>query len=226
MSKQLQNLSFYVLFSVIFLVSVIFNFEALAFYSKPFIIPAIVLYYFLTNQVKTNYLFLFSILFFYLGDVITLIDKPSLHEIGLVCFSIPYFFVLYILVKRLKEINVYKRIDFFNFSHLLMTIILVVLMLMVLNNVELDTKFEYYIYLVFGLQLVFMGILSSVLYLNENGQSGLFLSLAVASFIISDMFYILNKNLVELSVFKFINALSQTVSYFFYSIYFIVNIKK
>lgn len=226
MSKQLQNLSFYILFSVLFLASVMFKLEALAFYSKPFIIPTIVLYYALTNQVKTNYLFLISIMFFYVGDVLALLNIPSFYEIGLVSFSIPYLFVLYILVKRLKEINVYKRINFFNFSHVLMTIILVVLMLMVLNNVELKTKFEYYIYLVFGLQLVFMGILSSVLYLNESGQSGLFISLAVASFIISDMFFILNKNLLELSIFKFINALSQTVSYYFYCRYFLVDIKK
>lgn len=103
--------------------------------------------------------------------------------------------------------------------------ILSILLCTVLSYLEIKSTLEFIIFLFLGLQLVTMGVLTSIVYYNEANKQSFFLILAVSTFIMSDLFFILNKNIHELMIFKIINGLTQTVSYMFYVKYFLERTK-
>lgn len=95
----------------------------------------------------------------------------------------------------------------------------------VLNYLEISSKLEYFTYFAFGLQLVSMGVLTSIAYYNQADKKNFFLILTVASFIMSDLFFILNKKIEAMWLLNFINVTCQTASYYFYVKYFLERTK-
>lgn len=148
----------------------------------------------------------------------------ELYYFGLLVFSIPYLFVIFFIIKDILLIkrNGGKQNDF---TFLVILVILSILLCTVLSYLEIKSTLEFIIFLFLGLQLVTMGVLTSIVYYNEANKQSFFLILAVSTFIMSDLFFILNKNIHELMIFKIINGLTQTVSYMFYVKYFLERTK-
>lgn len=224
MNKSKVALLFFFVAGLLFLISIFFNLEQLELISKPAIIPSTVMYYFFETKRKYNLAFLTSLILFFVGDMLYMLKIEEMYYLGLLVFSIPYLFIIYFVIKDLLLIktNGGKQNDF---TFLVILIILSVLLCTVLSYLEIKSTLEFIIFLFLGLQLVTMGVLTSIVYYNEANKQGFFLILAVATFIMSDLFFILNKNLHELMIFKIINGLTQTVSYMFYVKYFLERTK-
>ncbi|BCY29507.1 lysoplasmalogenase family protein [Flavobacterium okayamense] len=224
MNKSKVALQFFLVAGLLFLISIFFNLEFLELISKPAIIPSIVMYYFFEIKRKYNLAFLASLFLFFLGDMLYMLKIEELYYIGLLVFSVPYLFVIYFVIKDILLIkrNGGKQNDF---TFLVILVILSILLSTVLSYLEIKSTLEFIIFLFLGLQLVTMGVLTSVVYYNEANKQSFFLILAVPTFIMSDLFFILNKNLHELMIFKIINGLTQTVSYMFYVKYFLERTK-
>lgn len=220
MDKAKVALIFYFSASFLYLIAVFFDWEILELISKPAIIPSIMMWYFFKIRRKFNVLFLISLLFFFLGDMLYMLDVEGLYSLGLFFFSIPYLFVIYFTVEDLKEItkNNKKTGDY---SFVVILIILSGLLYTVLSFLEIKTQIEFATYMFMGVQLVLMGVLASLVYYNLPNRQSFFLALAVSAFIMSDLFFILNKNLHELLIFKMINTFTQSISYLFYVKFFI-----
>ena len=224
MNKSKVALQFFLVAGLLFLISIFFNLELLELISKPAIIPSIVMYYFFENKRKYNLAFLTSLFLFFTGDMLYMLKIDELYYFGLLVFSIPYLFVIFFIIKDILLIkrNGGKQNDF---TFLVILVILSILLCTVLSYLEIKSTLEFNIFLFLGLQLVTMGVLTSIVYYNEANKQSFFLILAVATFIMSDLFFILNKNLHELMIFKIINGLTQTVSYMFYVKYFLERTK-
>ena len=224
MNKSKVALQFFLVAGLLFLISIFFNLELLELISKPAIIPSIVMYYFFENKRKYNLAFLTSLFLFFTGDMLYMLKIDELYYFGLLVFSIPYLFVIFFVIKDILLIkrNVGKQNDF---TFLVILVILSILLCTVLSYLEIKSTLEFIIFLFLGLQLVTMGVLTSIVYYNEANKQSFFLILAVSTFIMSDLFFILNKNIHELMIFKIINGLTQTVSYMFYVKYFLERTK-
>ena len=224
MSKSKVALQLFIGAGFLFLISIFFDLEILELIAKPIIIPSISMFYLF--EVRRNYslVFLTSLLFFFIGDMLYMLNVEELFFLGLLVFSFPYLFVIYFVVKDIIYIkrNGGKQNDF---TFLVILIILSVLLCSVLSFLEINSIIEFIIYLFLGLQLVTMGVLTSIVYYNETNKQNFFLILAVSTFIMSDLFFILNKNIHELMVFKIINGFTQTISYMFYVKYFLERTK-
>lgn len=224
MNKSKVALQFFLVAGLLFLISIFFNLELLELISKPAIIPSIVMYYFFENKRKYNLAFLTSLFLFFTGDMLYMLKIDELYYFGLLVFSIPYLFVIFFVIKDILLIkrNGGKQSDF---TFLVILVILSILLCTVLSYLEIKSTLEFIIFLFLGLQLVTMGVLTSIVYYNEANKQSFFLILAVSTFIMSDLFFILNKNIHELMIFKIINGLTQTVSYMFYVKYFLERTK-
>ena len=224
MNKSKVALQFFLVAGLLFLISIFFNLELLELISKPAIIPSIVMYYFFENKRKYNLAFLTSLFLFFTGDMLYMLKIDELYYFGLLVFSIPYLFVIFFIIKDILLIkrNGGKQNDF---TFLVILVILSILLCTVLSYLEIKSTLEFIIFLFLGLQLVTMGVLTSIVYYNEANKQSFFLILAVATFVMSDLFFILNKNIHELMIFKIINGLTQTVSYMFYVKYFLERTK-
>lgn len=221
MNKSKITISVYAASVLLFLISILINFKLLELISKPLIFSSLLFYFFLRLKVKEyNYLFFLTILFFFLGEVFFMINDTALFEFSLVLFVIPYLIIVYFIGKDLIRLfeNKNRKIDF---TFIFILIILIVLLCTILNNLEVESLFESIVYVVFGVLLVIMGFLTSLVYYNQSNRKNFYLVLAVASFIISDLFFLLNKNFYELMLFKLINGTTQMLSYFFYIEYFL-----
>lgn len=221
MDKSRVALILFITAGFLFLMSIFFKLEILELVAKPMIIPSMMMYYFFElKRKKHDVIFVTSLLLFFFGDMAHMIDVNALYGIGLFLFTMPYLIIIYFLVIDL--IGFYKREDKkVDFTFLLILIILVGLLYSVLSFLEVDSVLALSTYVFLGLQLVVLGVLTSILYYYESNKQNFFLVLAVCSFIMSDLFFILNKSFYELTLFRLINGATQTVSYFFYVKYFL-----
>lgn len=215
MNKSKVALQLFLFAGLLFLISIFLNLEVLELIAKPIILPSISMYYLFLAKRNYSLSFLLSLFLFFVGDMLYMLNIEEMYNLGLLVFSFPYLFVIYYASKDILSFckDGGKKIDF---SFLVILIILSILLYSVLSFLEVHSTLEFIVYLFLGLQLVVMGVLTSIVYYNEADKQSFYLSLAVASFIMSDLFFILNKNMHELMVFKIINGLTQTVSYLFY----------
>lgn len=214
----------YFLAVFLFLLGTVFQIDVVIQISKPLIIPFILVYYFIKNESKIDFLFVSSLLIFFVGEMLYLIEPKEYYKIGLIFFALPYLILIYLIFR--DNISLFKTKNKKNdFTYIFIFILLSVLLFSVLSFIEIGSLEQFLFYLFFGLQLVILGVLTSFVYYNRPNKAHFFLILAVATFIISDLFFVLNKEISELLVLKFVNTLSQMVSYYFIVMYFLLKSK-
>lgn len=214
----------YFLAVFLFLLGTIFQIDVVIKISKPLIIPFILAYYFIKNENQVDFLFVLTLLFFFTGEILYLIDPKEFYKVGLLFFAIPYLVLIYLIFK--DNLSLLKTKDSKNdFTYIFIFILLTVLLVSVLLFIETGSIKQFLFYLFFGIQLVVLGVLTSFVYYNRPNKAHFFLILAVATFIISDLFFVLNKEMNDIIMLSFVNALSQMVSYYFIVMYFLLKSK-
>lgn len=220
MSKN-PALFLYVTSGLLFLFSLYFKSEDLMLVVKPMIIPSILYYYFTKRKNNINSIFVISVIFFFVGDMLFLINYEDFFVLGMLIFLIPYLFVIFFLYEDIKQIIAKRENNKIDFTFIVILLILLNLMITVLKALELSSLTEEILYLLFGIELVTMGVMASMIYFHSSIKRNFYLAITISTFIISDLFFVLNKNIQNLLVFELINGTAQTVSYFFYINYFL-----
>lgn len=221
MIKKSPSLLLFCIAGFFYLIATILENESLALLTKPVIIPAIVAFYVAEKKGKVNFWYLLSFFLFFIGDMLYLIDIEGYYLLGLVIYLLPYLIVLIFIFKDFVLFFKNKKIGKTDLSFLIISIFLIYLLVSIMNVLNPSSKIEFVYFLIFGIELVLMGILASLLYVHNANRVNIFLMITVSLFILSDMFFILNKNVHNLFVFKLTNIVTQIVSYFFYAKYLI-----
>jgi hypothetical protein len=77
---------------VLYIIAVLIGSDNLELFSKPIIIPSIYYFYYISVRGKINYLFSFSVLSFFIGEILHLISREEFNISGLIFLLIPYFY--------------------------------------------------------------------------------------------------------------------------------------
>lgn len=213
-----------ILFSIagiLYFFSVFTGNEYLGLLSKPMIIPSVFIYYLFVSKFKVNILFIISLFAFFVGDMLYLVNLEDYYMLGLVIYLSPYLIVLFFLSQDTFNLIKRKKVNKSDLSFLIILFFLIYLMFSILNILEIKSKEEFIYFLLFGIELVLMGVFATLLFVSENSKVNFFLIITVSLFILSDIFFILNKNLFPLMIFKLGNVISQIISYYFYTRYFV-----
>lgn len=216
MSKNSTAIYVYLFAGILFLLSIAFENEDIALVFKPMIIPAMFFHYYKSVKGNMNSLFVASLFLFFIGDMLYLISLDDFFELGLLIFVLPYLIVLIFNIKDLRIILNKKNNERIDYTFVLIFVLLLGVLYEVINNIDIQSKTELIFYLFFGIELVLMGVLATMCYYNSNNKVNIFMLISVGLFILSDLFFIMNKNIYSLMIFQFLNGLSQTLSYYFY----------
>lgn len=210
---------------ILYVIAVLIESDNLELFSKPIIIPSIYYYYYISVRGKISYLFSFSVLSFFVGEILYLISPEDFNVLGLIFLLIPYFFILYFIIQDLNYYLKKQKIKLNTFSFYIILMLLVYLFFDVLMMMIEESSFDFFIYALYGLTLLLMGILAFVMLINYSNRTILYTGFMVACFIVSDLFFVFYKKLPDLLALKMINVTTQELSFFCYISYFISRTK-
>ncbi|WMW77164.1 hypothetical protein RF683_06600 [Flavobacterium sp. 20NA77.7] len=226
MSNKLTLVQIYFLIAIVYVIASLWHIENLKLLSEPALLPVIYFYYMEEIKVKPSQFVLFSVCLFFIGDMLSLVSEEDYYIQSLFFLLIPYMLLLNKLVKDfIKLVKQYKW-SILNFSVLVTIVLLFYLFFSVVNLLTIRDVVEQYIIYVFGLTLVFLAIISTLLFMFNDSKSNVYMMLAVITFVVSDLFFIFNKKIDTNVIFLFLNTIAQVVSYFFYMKYFILKSEK
>ena len=221
MIKLNSALLFYFTALLLYACSIFFDSQNLELFCRPVIIPSVYYFYFTSVKGKVNFLFSISILFFFVGEILFLISQTDFLIPGLICYLLPYFIVTFFLC---QDFLYYLKKKQYKVNSLAFYIIFLLLLYLIYNSLFLameSSKVEFSIYILFGILLLFMGMISFLIQFNFNNRTILFMILMVIAFVVSDLFFIFSTRMQDLMALKMINLLMQQLSYFLYAGYFI-----
>jgi hypothetical protein len=221
MIKKSPSLLLFIISGFLYLIASLIESEFLSLLVKPIIIPSIIVFYFTETRGKVNFWFVFSLFLFFVGDMLYLINLEDYYLLGLVFYLSPYLIVLVFIFKDFFKLIRGRSLDKTDLSFLIILFFLLYLLVSLMNVLNPSSEIEFVYFLLFGIQLVLMGVFGTLLYLHEPNKANFFLIITVSLFILSDIFFILNKDVFGLRVFKITNIVTQIASYYFYARYLI-----
>ncbi|MDP5096799.1 MAG: hypothetical protein NWP90_03810 [Flavobacterium sp.] len=210
---------------LLYVVAVLIGSDNLELFSKPIIIPSIYYFYYTSVKGKISYLFTFSVLSYFTGEILFLLNQDDFLLSSLVFFGIPYIIITFFLTKDFLFYLKIKKYDVNNISFYIILMLLFYLLYNVLSFINETSQIEFSIYIIYGILLLVMGLLSFLIQFNFNNKAISFMVLMVVFFIISDLFYIFSKSTKDVMALKLINVVSQQLSYYLYVGYFVYRTK-
>ena len=221
MANLNSALVFYFGALILYVLSIFFDSPNLELFSRPIIIPSIYYFYFISVKGRINLLFSISILSFFIGEILYLISASDFLIQGLICFGIPYFIVTYFLCQDFLYYLNKKKYEINSISFYIIILLLFYLLYNVLSFINESSQLEFSIYIIYGILLFVMGILTFLIQFNFNNRTILYMVLMVSSFIVSDLFFIFSTNMKDVIALKLLNVISQQLSYCLFVGYFI-----
>lgn len=209
----------FIIVCVLYFFSSVLELSNLEIITKPLFLPILLLYY--VKKTKGNFQnrVLVSFVFFYIAELLVLVDGKQFYLLAILFFLIPYMILLYFVTKEF--IPQLKNIDFnkFNFIIFFIFIFLVYFIINIFLIIDTASIFEQLVLYTYGLVLLLLIIFSISLYFLKHSTVNLFLILTVIAFVLSDVFYIFIIKFENNLAFKSVNLISQLLSYHFFVTY-------
>lgn len=207
-----------ILFFLALLCTIIFDWtqqDVFATYAKAIILPAIFIYFLISNEFQIRKTEGAIFFFCFVGQVFDLMDI----ELGsVISFLAVYLLILIIFVREHEKIELTKR-DILPIS---IVVVFIVYLLISVLTIKLDSlkRFDF-IYILYGLVLSIMSYFCFVSYITKGTYITLLMSLMAVSYIFSDIFYIFNEYFSYSIVLVLIRDVTQILAYYFMVEYFL-----
>ncbi|OXE99174.1 hypothetical protein BC749_102600 [Flavobacterium araucananum] len=214
-----------ILFFVALLCTIIFDWteqDFFALYAKAIVLPAIFIYFLISNEFKIKKTEGLIFLFCFVGQVFDLMDI-EISEIGAVLsFLVVYLLIVKLFIREHEKIKLAKK-DILPVS--IVIIFIVYLLISVLSLQSDNMKKFNIIYTFYGIVLGVLSYFSFVSYITKGTHITLLMSLMAISYIFSDIFYIFNEYFSYSVVLVLIRDVTQILAYFFMVEYFLEKVK-
>jgi len=200
----------------------ILEYDSCVLYTKSIIIPLVFIYYLITNEYKISLIKTLVFLFCFIGDIFNLLNFEVSPLGALLSFLFVYLLLLKLTFDDFKRLKFNKRDRF--------PILLSFFFIVAISTSILSLKFEnmdldFSMYLIYGITLCILSFFSITNYIKKTNYAFLNSVIMCVSFMISDVFFVINKFYLSLYAFSFIYVFVQVFSYFFMVTYFIENDK-
>lgn len=207
---------------VVYLTAVTVDNYTLQLFSKPFVIPAIFMFYLLANNFKVPFVNIIIYLLFYSGEMYFLWNNNLPNLFQMITCNLGYILFITIQLEDVKQIPKKVATGLFKDFMFLVTIsALAFLMIKIVISVELDSKLEFFIFCAFAVEFVLMIILSVLYNFYKFDKKGFFGVLTILSFILCNSFFVFNFYFYEHKIFELICAVFESFCYCFMTYYFI-----
>lgn len=181
---KIKILYLFIAVSLIHIFGILLESSVVVIYSKPFIIPLLMVYYLNSVQV-INRLFVVALAFSFLGDVLLISDAELNFMLGLASFLTAHILYIIIVIKQLAKSNLKDKIA---------AIIPFVGVFFGLIYLLIDTLGEMLIpVIIYGMVISIFGTVSFLNYRIEKSRNSLVLLFGALFFILSDSILAINK---------------------------------
>lgn len=221
MIKLNASLYLYICSAVLYVLSIIIQCEMLTLITKPIFIPAIIFYYFTQEENEFNYLFVKSLVFFFIGEMFFLINFKDCFFAGLSFLLFPNFIIIYFIYEDFRILMKTRNLKQLDVTLIMLSSILFYLLFNIFNLLEFDSIYEFLYFMIFGTSLLVMTVLTAILFIYSSYRKNTYLVFAVFSLLMAHLFLVLDMQFLNLLTFKYLNAFSQTIAYLFYTKYFL-----
>lgn len=223
MNKSTPALSLYFTASLMCVLSVAFQWDSMIILLfKPMIFPAIYFYYWQESSFRPYLLSSLVLLFFYVGDMIVLIDSQNVVLPIMLLNLSAYLILVYSVGKDLLGIGKPEISNFMILSFSIPVIFLLGLIYIALSLVFNASDTTYFSLMVlYGVVLAMLSITIITYYILKNNTAGFFILTAVFCLITSDLFHILYNYYEQFHLFTIINVFCQIISFYFIVKYFL-----
>lgn len=217
MKDSRPSLILYIVAGIGVILGKIFDHEIVMLIFKPMVVPAIYYYYLQTKTRDTNVLFSINVWLFFISDMVLLIYGQDVILFVMGCNLISYL----ILIKIAASDNVKAKLNLFNIIFITILLFLLGFILFTILNLKIEYIIDYYFfYLIYGIVLIILVAISAFNYLSNSTASFLHLCLMSLSILVSDLFYAINRFIIEVPILDHCNTFIQFLSYFFMVKYF------
>ena len=218
MKDRNPSLILYIAATILVLVAKVFDDEVLMLITKPMVVPAIYYYYLQTKTRDVNVVFSVAVWLFFIADMITLLYGPGgiLYVMG--CGIASYLLLSYFAMTD----AVVPRLSVVNAAFLVALTAVLGYWLYTILSMNIETiNAHYTFYLAYGIVLVLLVAVSAFNFLSRSTPVYLNLCLMSLCMLISDLFYSINKFVIEIALLDHLNLFAQFVSYYFMVRYFV-----
>jgi hypothetical protein len=218
MKNSRPSLILFTIAALLVMVAKIFELDQMMLIVKPIVGPAIYFYYLQTRKKrKTNLLFSTAIWSFFVADMVIILYPTRGITAIMVCCMISYLILIKFAIEDCKKI----KINSFNLVMTSLSLLLlsyVVYSLLVMSMDKIVGNFP--LYLLYGIILVGLGIISVINYLSNTRTTFSYFCIMALCMIASDFFFCIHSYIVKMPLIDHINLFAQFVSYYFMVKYF------
>jgi len=218
MKTSTPSLILFVITSIAAVVFKLLHYEILMLFAKSIIIPSLFIYYLVSNNYKISLLNSVTLVLFFVRDVFNMLNIEESAMGSFLCVLMVYLLLLYLAQKEFKFLKFNYRDSFFLLVLILtMGIICFSVLNLNLENLELDFS----LYVVFGIVLSVLSIISITNYIKSGSYAFFNAMLMCLCFIVTDIFFVMYKFYFYHDILMLISIVTQFLSYFFMVNYFI-----
>ena len=222
MKRIKPPLLLYMIAGFLFFLSVIIDNEYLTLLSKPVISTSIFFHYLQESRGKVNFWFSAVFLLLFVSGIFNLFEDEFALQYVILINLVVYSILLSFVIKSLFEINL-KLLDNLNLTYIILMLLFLSSLLYVCLFLVFDSTSALYLYLiVYGIILLILGFLSTVLFVLKSRKEIIDLMMATFCFIICDLFYVIYYYYYDFIFFRYISVLCNILSFYFLVNYFLL----
>lgn len=222
MNLNRPSLILYFTASVLVVFFKILRWDSYVLYTKLSIIPLLFIYYFNASNYKITRVKALIFLFCFIGDIFNLFNF-DISPLG----ALLSFLLVNLLLLKLSYTD-FRNLKFNEkdrFPILISFLFIAAICISVLSLQFENMVFDFSLYVIYGIVLSLLIFISITNYIKKLNYVFLNLAIMCICFLISDVFFMINKFYLSLYAFSFIGVTVQVFSYFFMVAYFIENDK-
>ena len=197
-------------------VSLIFGLEILHILSNVLAAPIMMLIYLKKINLNYKWYFILLIVALYSTDSYHLLVKSDINNLFCTYLNLIAYFILTFFIVRNMEFEKLKDLDTIFYLSFAIVCFFYLYILYVVNEILIEQQVHNYLVMLFYAVFMFiMSILITIKYIIKPNISNTSLQIAVACFIISDVFYLITIIYNDINVFKFMFLIPQLAVYYF-----------
>ncbi|AOW10694.1 hypothetical protein [Flavobacterium gilvum] len=223
MKPSTPSLILFFVTSVLAIIFKLLGYGSLVLIVKSVIIPSLFIYYLVSNDYKITFLKAFIFLLFFVRDVFVMLSISESAMGSFMSVLVVYVLLTYLAIKDFTQLKFSLKDSFYA---VVLIIGIATICYSVLNLKLENLELNFYLYVVFGLILSVLSIITVLNYIKNNTYASFSAMLMCINFIISDIFFVLYKFYFYNYLLTLISLITQFLSYFFMVRYFLEKDRK
>ena len=217
MKVSTPSLIFYFLVCALTIFFSLMGDDMSAIYAKSIVVPSIFIYFFIENNYRLNFKKAAIFFFSFIGEIYYILDNNLTEVTPMICFMLVYILLISMMLRDLDTIKFIKEK---RTQILILVLFISVFILTILNLKFEDLQFNFSYFIVYGIILGIVTLLTFTNFILKPSYSFFNLVLMSICFVFSDVFYLINNFYFPLTAFKVLGISTQVFSYYFMVQYF------